>query len=83
LHLHHAEETIEAVIISGDLAKKLNCNGKMPGYNIQRISWLEGEYTFEYTTSTTRADKCVFRLDLYRNTSSNKNSVDFERKLNP
>ncbi|MDR2631952.1 MAG: UTRA domain-containing protein, partial [Spirochaetaceae bacterium] len=81
LNLFHAVETIEAVIISGDNEKKLKCKGRMPGYKIQRISYLESGYIFEYTTSVTRADKCIFRLDLYKNANSVKHNVDFERQL--
>jgi GntR family transcriptional regulator len=81
LNLFHAVETIEAVIISGDNEKKLKCKGKVPGYKIQRISYLESNTVFEYTTSITRSDKCIFRLDLYKNTNSVKHNVDFERKL--
>jgi GntR family transcriptional regulator len=81
LNLFHAVETIEAVIISGDNGKKLKCGGRMPGYKIQRISYLESGYIFEYTTSITRADKCIFRLDLYKNANSIKHNVDFERQL--
>jgi GntR family transcriptional regulator len=81
LNLFHAVETIEAVIISGDNEKKLKCRGRMPGYKIQRISYLESGYIFEYTTSITRADKCIFRLDLYKNANSVKHNVDFERQL--
>jgi GntR family transcriptional regulator len=81
LNLFHAVETIEAVIISGDNQKKLKCKGRVPGYKIQRISYLESNTVFEYTTSITRSDKCIFRLDLYKNTNSMKHNVDFERKL--
>jgi GntR family transcriptional regulator len=81
LNLFHAVETIEAVIISGDNERKLKCRGRMPGYRIQRISYLESGYIFEYTTSVTRADKCIFRLDLYKNANSVKHNVDFERQL--
>jgi GntR family transcriptional regulator len=81
LNLFHAVETIEAVIISGDNEKKLNCKGRVPGYKIQRLSYLESNMVFEYTTSITRSDKCIFRLDLYKNTNSVKHNVDFERKL--
>jgi GntR family transcriptional regulator len=81
LNLFHAVETIEAVIIGGDNKKKLKCKGRMPGYKIQRISYLESDYVFEYTTSVTRADKCIFRLDLYKNANSVKHNVDFERRL--
>jgi GntR family transcriptional regulator len=83
LHLFHAVETIEAVIIRGNNQKQLRCKGNMPGYKIQRLSYLDSNYIFEYTTSITRADKCVFRLDLYKNKNNNssKNNVDFERQL--
>ncbi|MCI8823948.1 MAG: GntR family transcriptional regulator [Lachnospiraceae bacterium] len=52
-----------------------------PGINITRISHLDSGYVFEYTTSVTRADKCVFQLDLYKNSSSNKNPIDFHRQI--
>jgi GntR family transcriptional regulator len=83
LNLYHAVETIEAVIINGDNKRVLNCKGRMPGYKIQRISYLESGYIFEYTTSITRADKCIFRLDLYDNkkTNSSQSNVNFERQL--
>ncbi|GHV41066.1 phosphonate metabolism transcriptional regulator PhnF [Spirochaetia bacterium] len=81
LNLFHAEETIEAVIISGDTEKMLKCKGRMPGYKIQRVSYLESDYIFEYTTSITRADKCIFRLDLYKNNNSAKKNINFERQL--
>ncbi|GHV95522.1 GntR family transcriptional regulator [Spirochaetia bacterium] len=79
---YHAVEVIEAIILDLKTAKILDCKSKMPGYKIERVSYLNSEYVFEYTTSVTRADKCVFRLDLYRNNNSNKNSIDFERQLN-
>ncbi|MGI6124874.1 MAG: GntR family transcriptional regulator [Acetivibrionales bacterium] len=82
LNLYHAVETIEAIIIDSTDAKHLKCKPKGPGYRIERISYLDSGYVFEFTTSLTRADKCVFRLDLYKNSSANKNTVDFERQLN-
>jgi GntR family transcriptional regulator len=82
LVLSRAEEMIEAIILNSDMAKKLACKGKMPGFSIQRTSYLESGYIFEYTTSITRADKCVYRLDLYNNKSnSNRKGVDFERQI--
>jgi GntR family transcriptional regulator len=79
---YHAIETIEAIVLDPKAAKMLKCEKRMPGYKIERTSYLDSAYVFEYTTSVTRADKCVFRLDLYRNNNTNKSSVDFERKLN-
>ena len=82
LNPYHANETIEAIIIPKNYAELLKCNPKVPGYNITRISRLDSGYIFEYTTSITRADKCIFQLDLYKNTGSNKNPVDFQRHIN-
>lgn len=84
LNLNHAVETIEAIIVDNELAEQLHCSQKlMPGYRIERISYLFNEVIFEYTTSITRADKCEFRLDLYKNSGNQRNKVDFERRLNP
>lgn len=83
LNLCHAEETIEAILIDRESADLLKCSKMIPGYKIERISYLDNGYVFEYTTSITRSDKCIFWLDLYRNSSNNKGSVDFERRLNP
>jgi len=82
LHLYHAVETIEAILISSENAKRLKCKAKEPGFKIERISYLETGYVFEFTTSITRADKCIFILDLYRNNTVNKNIIEFQRRLN-
>jgi GntR family transcriptional regulator len=81
LNLFHAEETIEAVIIKGKNKDILKCKTVTPGYKIERVSYLDSEYVFEYTTSLTRSDKCIFRLDLYNNAKAARKSVDFERQL--
>lgn len=81
LSLYHAVETIEAILIDSSEAKHLKCKPKGPGYRIERISHLDSGYVFEFTTSVTRADKCIFKLDLYRNPGANKTTVDFERQL--
>lgn len=81
LNLYHAEETIEAILIEKDTAELMQCPKKMPGYQIERVSYLDSGYIFEYTRSITRADKCVFKLDLYRSGNTGKNTVDFERRL--
>jgi GntR family transcriptional regulator len=83
LELCRAVETIEAALIDGKGAKLLHCRGKMPGYNITRVSYLDTGYPFEYTTSITRADKCIFKLDLFNSRNSNKNSIAFDRQIKP
>lgn len=79
LRPYHAVETIAAIIIPHNAAHHLECGTLVPGYSINRLSYLDTNTVFEYTTSITRADKCVFQLDLYN--SQSKNVVDFERKL--
>jgi GntR family transcriptional regulator len=83
LNMYHAVETIEAILIDKTTATRLCCKSRIPGYRIERISCLDTGYVFEYTTSVTRADKCIFRLDLYRNTGNARELIDFERKMNP
>lgn len=81
LDIYHAVETLEAIIISNDIASLLECEKKhMPGYKIERQSKLGSGRIFEYTTSVTRADRCSFRIDLYSQTGS-RPTVDFSRKL--
>ncbi|MDQ0203640.1 GntR family transcriptional regulator [Pectinatus haikarae] len=81
LNLYHASETIEAIIIKGAVAKLLKCSSNTPGYQIERVSHLDSGYVFELTTSTTRADKCIFRLELYKNANFSKNKLDFQRSI--
>jgi GntR family transcriptional regulator len=82
LNMYHAVETIEAILIDKETAVRLGCKSRMPGYSIERLSYLDAGYIFEYTTSVTRADKCIFRLDLYCN-AGNAKPIDFERRMNP
>ncbi len=84
LGLDHAVETIEAIIIDDQVAEKLHCRNKlMPGFHIERISYLHSGQVYEYTTSTTRADACVFRLNLYAKAKHPRSNVQFSRHLNP
>lgn len=62
---------------------RLRVSKKMPGHQIERITHLHSGFVCEYTKSYTRADRCVFKPDLYRGSGSGKNTVDFERKLPP
>ena len=81
LNLHHAEETIEAIIIDRKTAAQMQITTKMPGYRIERLSTLSSGQIFEYTRSITRADKCLFRLELNRSAASGRHTVDFERQI--
>lgn len=80
LDICRASETIEAINISAGEAELLKTSAKRPGYSISRVSYLDSGYVIEYTTSITRADKCVFQLDLRK--SSNKHPIDFKRYIN-
>lgn len=82
LNLYHATETIEAINIGKMEAELLNCKLKSPGYKITRVSHLDNGVSFEYTTSITKADRCLFQLELYKNNSPTKNSLDFQRHVN-
>ena len=83
LNIAHATEHIEAVIINKSAAHYLQCTEKvMAGYHIERVSFLENGFVFEYTTSVTRADKCNFKIDLFNaGQNSAKARVDFSRQL--
>lgn len=81
LELYHANESFEAIIINKKNAALLNCEPGIAGYRICRLSNLESGFIYEYTTSTTRADRCVFQLDLYKNSNGNKNIMNFQRQL--
>ena len=81
LNLYHANETIEAIIINKRFAELLKCSARVPGYSITRISHLDSGYVFEYTASVTRADKCIFELDLYQHQNAGKTPIDFQRRI--
>lgn len=81
LNITHATERIDAIIINKSAAHHLQCPEKvMAGYQIERVSFLESGFVFEYTTSVTRADKCSFKIDLF-NTNQFKSRIDFSRQL--
>lgn len=83
LNLYHATETIEAILFNKAYAELLNCTPKAPGYHITRISHLDSGYIYEYTSSVTRADKCIFQLDLYKSSGTSKSPIDFQRHITP
>ena len=65
LQHYRASEVIEASLISKEESKLLNCSARSACYHITRVARLDTGLIYEYTDSTTRADKCVFHLDLY------------------
>ncbi|WP_058910201.1 GntR family transcriptional regulator [Entomohabitans teleogrylli] len=84
LDIVHATENLEAIIISDADARHLQCADRITvGYRIDRISYLDNGFVFEYTTSVTRADKCSFRIDLFSAGShASRLRVGFSRELN-
>lgn len=82
LSMYHAREALEAVILSEEEASILECTEKIAGYKLTRVSYLDSGFIFEYTTSVTRADKCSFQFDLYKNTSSKTTPVEIKRNMN-
>ena len=81
INIVHAEETIEAVILTKTVSEQLNGHAGRPGYAIRRISYMENGFVCEVTSSLTCADRCVFRLELTGNSRTKGTDVDFERRL--
>lgn len=83
LNIAHATENIDAIIINKAAACHLQCQDKlMAGYLIERTSFLDSGFIFEYTTSVTRADKCSFRIDLFNaKQNAGRPRIDFSRQL--
>lgn len=71
LQHYHASETIEADLISKEESVLLHCSSRSACYHITRVSKLDTGLIYEYTDSTTRADKCVFHLELYKKQNHN------------
>ena len=81
LNLYHAAETIEAIVLGKVEAAQLECRVKTAGYRITRVSNLDSGYPFEFTQSITKADRCVFQLELYKNNNATKNIINFQRQV--
>ncbi len=81
LNLHRATETLEAVIIDEENRKLLKCTGQEAGFKIKRISFLDTGLPYEYTTSMTRADKCILQMELYRKPPANAAPVEVNRSV--
>ena len=81
LEMYHAKESLDAIILSKSEAALLECPPKIAGYKIKRVSYLDSGFAFEYTTSVTRADKCTYQFDLYKNTASKKTPLEIKRNI--
>ena len=81
LKLHHATETIEAILMGTSDAATLQCQAGIPGYRIRRRSQLESGHPFEYTSSITNAERCMFQLELYKNNTPSKPGLNFQRQV--
>lgn len=81
LNLYHAAETIEAIVLGKVETAQLECRVKTAGYRITRVSNLDSGYPFEFTQSITKADRCVFQLELYKNNNAVKNIINFQRQV--
>ncbi|MBS1369458.1 MAG: GntR family transcriptional regulator [Lentisphaeria bacterium] len=77
LKIESAEEMIAAILMDRESGRLLNCRIPAPGYQIERVAKLASGTACEYTSSVTRADKCVFRLDL--RAASGHGALRFER----
>lgn len=74
LSLWHAKEVLEAINIPKKEAALLHCKTGQPGYKIRRISNLDNGVVFEFTSSVTRADRCVFEFDMFSGDAGKGNS---------
>ena len=81
LEPYHATETIEAVNMTEDERKILRCQENIPAFRIKRISHTETGLIYEYTESTSRSDRNVFQLELYKNQTAGKNPVNIQRNF--
>jgi GntR family transcriptional regulator len=73
---YNATETFEPIIFDKQVAEILECNTKMCGYFVERISYLQDGQAFELTQSVVRGDKCRYEVELYQD------SVNFRRTFN-
>jgi len=81
LEMYHARESLDAILLSDREASLLECPSKSVGYKINRVSYLDSGVVFEYTTSVTRADKCTYQFELYKNTASKKTPLEIKRNI--
>jgi len=77
LDLFKAVETYEAVKTTKETSDLLRCSSGDPAFNIKRTAYLDSGIAFEFTSSITRSDKCIFTVELY----TNKNKINFTRTL--
>lgn len=77
LKLAKALESYEAIAIPADLARLLECPDPAIGFRIHRVAFLDDGVPFEYTSSITRSDRCLFTVEL----NAAKSQVHFTRQI--
>lgn len=70
-----ASETLQAIIIPARERKILNCPNNTVGYRINRVGRLNSHCTYEYTTSITRADICLYQFEMNNTAQTNSTSA--------
>lgn len=81
LNTYHATETIEATNMSEEDIRLLKCPKNIPAFRIRRISHTDTGLVYEYTVSISRADKNIFRMELYKNQNVRKVPVNVQRNF--
>lgn len=77
LNMSNAVETYEAVKMSKEEGKLLNCATASPAFFVKRIAYLDNGLPFEITNSIVRSDKCIFKVELKADASQ----VNFIREF--
>lgn len=81
LNTYHATETIEAVNMTEEDRKLLQCPKNIPAFRIRRISHTDTGLVYEYTVSVSRADKNIFQMELYKNQNVKKVPINVQRNF--
>lgn len=68
---YNASETLQAIMIPAKEQKTLKCHKNTIGYRINRVGYLNSNCIYEYTTSLTRADICLYQFELNNVSASN------------
>lgn len=79
LTFEHAEESYEAIILSSEEARILECEPieGQPGMSIDRITYLEHMIPVEYTHSTGRGDRLSLTVDMVADRTDFQRKIDF------
>lgn len=69
-----ASETLQAIVIPKNEQKILKCPAKTVGYRIIRIGRTDSNRIYEFTTSITRGDICLYQFELNDTSAANSKS---------